>query len=363
MAFALKWLVFTFLCFVSSAIYAAELLHAIKASDTVDSRQTGSMCGILEMRPSRLICAGSRHLDEPQGKLGLEALAKINDKSLNISQKLLSNGIDKAFMDSLFSENNFQSASGLISLNAHFGKTKVSYTPFHVIGAFKLINPSLPEIHASAAIESVFKISQLFYWDDLFITHSLLVNAEPYYYNREFKSIDVDILEASTLKKPKDIIKSTDTKGADLDLGMTFVSKKSWIPSVSVNFENLAQDKVECPKCDLALMDLSNYFETSAEVSASISVLHPYGASVIGGFLPFRGIFKRAEQLLAGGSYAYVIRLLKIYGYATPMSRGFGFKFSSDLYNLSIQYTDEKQENLLQIDREQHVYLFTEFAI
>ena len=298
---------------------------------------------------------------EPEGRIQLDLQVKADEKVYDIINRFMEKNVNKEFLDRLFREDNFHSISGGGRIRAVYSKTSLTYVPFHLVGAFKLTNPSLPEIHVAGVQQSTVRLSQTFVfkkwpgavYGELFAAPSI------YYFKRNFVFADLDLLTAS-VQKVDDLIEKKKDQGVDGDVAMAIFSKRWYLPYFSLRIENVSKQQ-PCETCKKRFFDIERYFFARTIVGTGFTIPHPIGESALGAALPFWGTFSEFDKYQTALMYSYSISKLSSFVSASPLMTSFGFIFGADHYRVGIQYTDEKQDNSIQIKRQKHAYVFASY--
>lgn len=340
----------------------ALLRHTVLETDTAESMQLGRVCfGLKSTRSGRLLCLPAPHLVEEGGGLALDVTVKDNEQAYQIANRALSSNVDKEFVDSLFNKGNFQSVSGAAAIRARYSGTSISYTPLHVLGAFKLSNPSLPELHVAGVKQSVFRLTQNFWLRSVMPWYDAALSASVFRFQRTTAYLDADILAAS-IERAENLLKKQNKVGVDGDLAVSFLARKPLSPSVGLRIENLANSG-ECLDCKSRFIDVERYFATTSAATVGVYLPHAVGTSFLGFEAPFFGPFSQFDPLKATVAYAYRLSKLGCFMSFAPVIYTFGFLFDSGGYRLGVMYSDEKQDNSFLIDRQKQTYVFISFFL
>jgi hypothetical protein len=345
------------------SVQGSVLRHTIREGDSAESIQTQRVCYSHTKADGLQYCLPSRHFVGSPGRLGADALIKANEDAVEISSRILNRDLDAPFLEKLFREDNFQTISGAARIDAVYDATSLTYTPLHGIGAFKISNPSLPEIFAAAMKQSVVRLTHNFLFaewagDDygiFFLSPSL------YWYDRTYAFLETDLV-AVAVQKPSDLVDQRNSKRLDGDISFSFLSKNPFLPSLGLSVFNVASDPA-CESCGRRFFDLEASFERSFLVSSSLRIPHPFGTSNIGLALPIRGASPKIDKDGAAIAWRYWLSRLGAFVSYGSMSHTFGFLFGPENYQIGIQYTDEKQDTSIQRERKKHTYVFTSLAL
>ncbi len=240
------WVLFIIgLCFLSGGTrsYAAlPLRHQIQAGDSSLSLQTQGLCHSFFTDSKRTLCLPWSSGIVNQSRIGIQGLLKANEDGLHILQRVLKKDLNPAFVDSLFRKNSFQDASGLIEARAQYERYGLSLIPIHEIGAYKINNPNLPELHYTEIKQSILQltgtwIGPLGVFND---TYDGLLTPKVYGYERSTLHGDYDALEGA-LARSDELAPIKRERGADIDLATGLMSKNMYLPTLLLRMQSLSQ--------------------------------------------------------------------------------------------------------------------------
>lgn len=336
--------------------------HNLSEQDSAESAQSQRLCYSHFQTSEYFHCLPSRFLDQKQGRISADVGFQANERGIGILGKLYNRNLQQKDLDLIFASENFQTISGGVRMEAVYGRTSFSYTPLHGIGAFKISNPSLPEVNLAATRQTVARLTHVYVSESIVDSEigSFLVAPSLYYYKRYFYFVDSDLLSIAGRPLPT-LLESYHRNALDLDLSIGFLSKIWWFPTVGLNSFNLL-NRGDCSKCSLRKIDLEDQFLPNFHLSISYWVPSYLGNSQLGVAVPFDQ-YARAGKSDSVLSYVYWISRLGVFASFSPMKYAFGFLFGTDNYQMGIQYTDEKQDDALQIDRRKQTFVFTTLAI
>jgi len=355
------WL-FVFMLTPISA-YSAILRHNILENHSADTTQSQGLCQSFKSTTKRLICLPLPYAPQKTGQIQINLGLKANEDAIELIRRANDRDVDKDYLDRLFKDSNFQSASGSTNVLAAYRNTGLSYTPLQFAGAFKLVNPSLPFVHLKSVNQSVFRLSHYFIFDNWIGNDygEIIFAPSVFYYRRFWVKGDFDLLSI-TGKKVDKLIKKTKKTGQDADASISLLSKHWFLPGVTLKVSNIAAG-TDCETCDSDFFNLESHYLTNSSISSYFSVSHPIGQSLLGASMPFWGVYEDLDVLKIAGSY--IFRLSKLHSFVSmsPLMRSFGFMFEAENYRVGIQYTNEKQDNSFQLQRVDQTYVFASFFI
>lgn len=340
-----------------TSAHAGILRHQILDTDSAESFQSLRTCYGFMATDTNFQCVPLSYQPNEKGAISLDAHVKANERAYTVVNRVLSNDIDREYLVKLFEDDNFQDASGSLLIKAVYGRTRIEYQPAHTMGAFKLLNPALPELHLSALNQNVIRLSHYFLWAPIQpkAFGSLVFGPALTRYKRQFAFISTDALSAAG-QNPKDIIMKETTAGYDLELSAGYLSGFWAVPSVYVRIENTLS-KETCGTCTERIIDIESIFTQQSRAIILWSLDHYVGQSFVGAQLPFQGIFSQLNELDASASFMFKVSRLGAFVGMSAMMQSFGFVFDSANYKIGIQYSDEKQDNEINLKRIKHTYV------
>jgi hypothetical protein len=339
---------------LATTALASRLRHQINESDTIVSRQTLGGCYSISDYGSQARCHPIGYSGVPTGEIGLRIFVDANEPNAQTLMKLAEKSADQATIDRLFKEQNFGSASGLIQVRAIYRSTAISYTPVHILGAYKIFNPTLPELHFSAMRQREFRLTHSIIWRPKDLSHEFLLAPAVYYFDREFVYGDFDVL-ALPGRKAKELLRKENRKGVDGEAALAIMSRLNLVPSLSLKFNHLF-NSYECGVCQPTLIEIEHLYQPRVSATISSYLDHQIGKSMVGAHMIRH--FTLPPDLNDLSSF-YTYQLARLTAHLTYSSTfyGFGFVFSGDSYRVGIQYSNEKQDNAIEIDRKKRTYL------
>jgi hypothetical protein len=275
-----------------------------------------------------------------KGSIGVQALVKANERGLRILKRVQDKDLNSEFVDQLFREDSFHDASGYAEARAQFANFGLSLIPLYEMGAYKLNNPGLPEIHYMEIRQSQLTLSSSWMlpattWLDWLLAFNL------YGFERTEVRGDYDALEAATTPA-RELTKTSNQKGLDVDVSLGWISKYSFLPSLLLRGTQLLHPE-RCDGCDVTYFELESYFLTQSSAALIWTLRHPIGESLTGLVAPFDGYFGKQDQDRVAVSYTYKLSRLSSYLSYSLSQSSFGFTLDANLYKVGIQYTNEKQ--------------------
>lgn len=340
--------------------FAQVLRHTVASTDSGDAWQSQRQCYKIISGPNNLFCAPVSTLKVSTGMIAFEGAINSNEEAYTVVSRLSDKDVDRPFLESLFGEDSFQTVSGNLRFSAIYGETTFALVPFHLAAAYKISNPSLPEVNLAAVQSS-----------HLMVTHNLIgagagpwnLLAAPVFVvgTKEAKTGDFDVLELGARGTDQVIATESWTeKAGGLALGM--LSRKPLVPSVSVRVNNISTGET-CRKCKESKIFIADELETYTTATVGAFQNLQFGKIWVGLAGKFRGERQIPDRYASNALIAYRLGYLDSFLSVAPAIYSFGFMFDTALYRVGIQYTDEKQDNDLQISRRKHSYVHLGFKI
>ncbi len=355
-------LIFSLGLLLSHQGQAWELRHTIEPSDSMMSLQTQGLChSILEYR-ARTYCLPWSHSIIDSGKISILALAKTNEKGLSIYERARDKDLNQDFLDKLFRDDNFQDISGFIEARALYRNMVFSIIPLHFAAGFKLNNPSLPEIHFIEERQTLITTGATWLFEipqqsslGLFVVAPLLS-----YFERSSSAGDYDVLDSVTTPY-KQLVKTQNKVGTNLDLALGWSSPNPLLPSVTAKAYRIFAEK-SCELCDTYLT-FNQLIQRKSQTSVTWTIDHPIGTSIFGFSIPFFDLWGSIDQDQTAIAYSYKISRLQAYSSFSSAKTSFGFTFDANLYQVGIQYSSEYQDQGLQQKKVNQSYAYTALVL
>lgn len=340
---------------LSFKLQALPLRHQIRPLDSPISLQTQGLCHSFYRTKEGMRCLPFSSGVVDKGSISIQALVKANERGLRILKRVQDKDLNSEFVDQLFREDSFHDASGFAEARAQYANFGLSLIPLFEMGAYKLNNPGLPEIHYMEIRQSQLTMSstwmlpagQLLDW---------LLAVNVYGFERTEVRGDYDALEAATTPT-RDLAKTSAQKGMDLDLSLGWISKTSFLPSLLLRGTQLLNPS-RCGECAVTYFELESYFLTRSSTSLVWTIRHPIGESIGGINVPFEGLYRKEDQDRAAVSYTYKLSNLSSFLAYSMTQSSFGFALDANFYKVGIQYTNEKQPFNILARRVNQTYVY-----
>lgn len=343
------------------SILSAEIVrHQVQAHDSPTSILTQGTCFDLYLTKSRLICAPTSYVLIEPGRLSIDGIFKVDDASIDMAQRAMTDKIDKSYVQKMFEQDSYEAASATAAVKAIYSTFALIYIPSHVSAAYKISNPSLPELSADGYTESQIRVSKNFVITQPGKQPDFFINLTPYVYDRKFYSIQTDIVQVA-VHETDDIIIKTKERNFDFEGSLSIFPKQLYLPQISLSVFNVNQYS-DCSECVSRRVNLRNDLVRHYTGTAAFSVPVRYGQlnlSVKGTYNEIAGVDIYDSPV----NIAYKISAFTTAYTFSARRSGVGFTFNTDGYELGLQVSDEKQENTLQIDRKTQTYVFFKFFI
>lgn len=350
--FALLW------CGIEPRAFSAVVRHTLRPDDSVFSVQTQHACGTYLLQPSPHWCNPALFSFANEAAIKSDTALSADQDAYDLTSKFLNEPIDRAFIDELFKEQDFQSFSGLVRLEAMSTYLSFAYTPGYVVGAYKLSNPNLPEISAAGMKASEFRITSGMKLIDAG-DWELYGGAGLNLYERKVYYINANALEL-IVRDVDALVETNHEQGINGQLGFYAHNPDALWPTFSLTAENIftAQDPALGATRPLALEPI---YRRIARLGTGYSFIHSTGSYSLGLQLPYWDAFREMDRQGASMALIYGIGRLRTFASYSQLMSAFGFLFMSSHYHVGIQYTSDKQDNSLELKRRKNVYLFVSF--
>ncbi len=342
----------------SQESFAAVVRHTLLPHDSVFSVQTQHACGTYLLQPSPHWCNPALFSFSNEAAVKSDVALSADQDAYDTTSKFLNEPIDRNFIENLFKEQDFQSFSGLVRLEATSGYLSFAYIPAYLVGAYKLSNPNLPEISAAGMKASEFRLTsgrKLLAVDEW----ELYGGAGLSLYERKSYYINANALEL-IVRDVDSLIESNHEQGVNGDVGFYLQSNQPYWPTFSLTAENIFTPQ----DADLGAvrpLALEPTYHRLMRLGAGYSLTHSSGSYSLGVQLPYWDAFREMDRLGASLAFIYGIGRLRTFASYSQLMNAFGFLFMSSHYHVGIQYTSDKQDNSLELKRRKNVYLFVSF--
>lgn len=344
------------LCCVAPRANAAFIRHALTSSDSVATAQTQGACETYTNGDGRHWCNFGLFPKNTEREFRADILLRADETEARSTQNVAARKVTKDQVEKLFSDRSFRSYSTLARIEGQNDYFTLSYVPLHLIGAYEVTNPSLPEINLSGVQEEVFRLGSGItlptLWPDFY---QFSVGTSVYRFQRKFYYLEANSLEL--LVRPFDELLDTEVEaGWDASVGVAAQSQIKWLPSVGLRVDDLFRPEENAD--NERLLAIKPYFRRRSSIGFSYALENEFGRYHLGLSLPFTGTYSHFRNLDSVLSFIYGIGNLQAFVSYSGYMSSFGFHFKASYYQVGIQYTDEKQDNALELARQKNVYLF-----
>ncbi|RZA25818.1 MAG: hypothetical protein EOP10_05695 [Proteobacteria bacterium] len=343
------------LILVGTQAQAFPLRHRIQITDSINSLQTQGLCFSFFELDKSIVCGPWASEPSDSGSIGLSALFKADEQGLKIANRVNNKDLDQEFISDLFREDNFHDASGLVEAKAIYQNLSLSLIPLHVSGAYKVNNPSLPEVHLVATNSA--RIGASYIWlPKISNAFHFLLSPTVFHMSTALRYGDFTALDTATTTF-KNLIKVRKVQGVDADLALGVVSKIWWVPSLTLRGQNLFQTR-SCLICKESFFEVDDVYLPQTSGTLSWSIRHAIGDSIFGIALPYGGIFEELNEDNLSYSYSYRLSRLQSFVAFSPLKSSFGFLLNTGHYQLGIQYAYEIQSQAISRSKIKQAYVF-----
>ena len=358
MAKTKQFLIAALLTGSESGANGAVLRHTLEANDSPFDVETQHACLTYVNQPSPHWCNPALFPFTKEAAIKGDIALNADRDAYDTTDRFLNEPIDKEFVEELFREKDFQSFSGATRLEAVSSYLSFSYIPVYVVGAYQLSNPNLPEVAAAGSRESQVRMT----------SGRTIATLGPYQvhagasiaaFDRMVYYVQANALEL-VVKDIDDLLEVDRQRGANLDAGLALTAAEGPLPNVSLVGENLFLSQ-EDERGERRLLDLEPLYRRRLRLGVGKTWMHDTGSYFLGLHLPFWDAAQSFDRYGASVAFIYGIGRLRAFTSFSPLMIAFGFLFMGEHYHVGIQYTDDKQDNSLDLRRHRNTYLFTSF--
>lgn len=327
-------------------------------SDNAFSVQTQHACGTYLLQPSPHWCNPALFPFAHESPIKADLALNADQNAYETTNSFLNERIDKDFVDQLFKEKDFQSFSGFARLESMSDYLSFAFVPAYLVGVYQLSNPNLPEVSAAGVRESQVRLTSGTALAS-FGGWSLFGGATATFFDRKLYYVHANALDL-VVKDIDALVESKHKKSVNADLGLFAKNDAGERPSVGLVAENVFLPQARAIGEDRVL-DLEPNFRRRLRLSTGYTVSHVTGSYHLSLQAPFWDFGRALDALGASAAFIYGIGRLRAFLSGSPLMAAFGFAFMSPHYHVGIQYTDDKQDNRLELRRRKNVYLFASF--
>ncbi len=284
------------------------------------------------------------------------------EKGISIYEKARDKDLNQEFLDKIFRDDNFQDISGLLEARALYKNMAFSITPLHFAAGFKLSNPSLPEIHFIEQRQTLISVGATWLFEVDKMSNSGLFVAAPVlsHFERSSSAGDYDVLDSVTTPY-KELVKTKEMQGFNLDLALGWNSPSPLIPSIAAKAYRIFSEN-NCEICD-SYITFDRLIKQKSQSSITWTIDHPIGTSIFGLSMPHLGLWRALIKEELAFAYSYKISRLQSFISTSELQTSFGFTFDANHYQIGIQYSTEIQEQGLQPNKVNQSYAYTALVL
>ncbi len=342
---------------------AGELRHVHGDRETFSKFQLQQSCQIIARGIDAHWCNPANLSENSERMAQFEIGVRADEEGLSIAQKTAVRRPTKVDVEKLFSKKNFSAVSGYGRVETVVGKVSVSYTPAHVIAAYRINNPALPEIALMSMEQSIIRadagtrIAQTEAFGNEFVFD---VGGSIYWFDRSLLSVEDQLINISIDQSSK-IGSRKDYSGVDSDAGLVVRNDHDWLPELALRVERLHHGFSY--QRQPAKIDLRDFLSRRSYVGVGKVFNLNLGSLGVESNLPFWDFYREFKPYQASLGIQYSLGGLRAFTSASPVMESFGFAFQGPFYLAGIQYTDEKQSNDLQLKRQRMTYVYAKIQI
>ena len=345
------------------SVKAAVLNHVMRDNDSMTRFQLQGACQTIAEVQDPHWCQPARASEIKTSSLSLAASLRADEKGYQTVRSIMLEPLKKDALITLFSEKEFSALGVLARLEANYSRVSLSYTPLHLVGAYHVSNPSLPEVAFAGLRQSVWRLTSGHEFGQFQVprlgAYRLKVGVSVYRFDREYRSMDTELVRFIVDDADR-IIHKTSQVGLDADLGLTLMSQDSG-PHLGILVERLHH--AEARGSTSYKIDLTPWMRRRSALSIGQDFPMPLGILGLEGQFLWDGLFSAWDRYRSPLALQYSLGRLKAFLSASSLMSSFGFAFLGPYYQIGIQYTDEKQPNQIKLDREKMTYVFTSIRI
>jgi hypothetical protein len=345
---------------IESKTYGAILRHLVLPYDSAFSLQTQGACLAAKDELDSHWCNPALFHSDTASPIKADMILSAHRDTYDTTEVLVDRPIDKPFVDSLFRNKGFRPFSGLLRIETVNRFFSLAYVPVHALGAYQLGNPSLPELSVVGVRGSNFLFTSAV---ELLSQSSfdLRLGFVASWFQRRVYEVETDVLEVAVVDE-KELVSEHTVRGIDLDLGLTMTSKHEYLPDFGFVIRDLFSPQSPGVEAERNI-DMEPNFRSRIFYGLGYSLKSSFGslrASAVGSAYGFGRRWDRYSSALA---LKYSIGRLRVFTSFSPLMRSFGFVFMHSQYHVGIQYTNDKQDNVLALRRQKNMYLYATYTI
>jgi hypothetical protein len=342
---------------------ASDLAHLHGDGENSNRFQLQGACQIIATGVDAHWCNPANLAENDLTMAQFEAGVRADEEGAALAGSILSQRPKKSDVEKLFKRRNFAAVSAYGRLETIFNRYSISYTPSHIIAAYRVNNPALPEIFLVGFQESVLRVEsgwRVFETSEESGRYTLDLGASLYSFNREYVVVEDQLINLAINRDSK-IGDIQSTRGADADVGAVLKTQTSWLPDLGLKILRIGRR--DDPRQAGKKLSISRYTTTQSQLSLGKTKALKRGALGLEVSTVQNGYFKKFDIFRTGAGIQYRLGGLTVYCSGSPLMESFGFSFDGPVYVVGIQYTNEKQSNDIQLDRQRMTYVYAKIQL
>lgn len=340
-------------CFAGSI----PVRHLVGLNETPSSNLTSGICPFLYSTSAGAYCSLYQTTADADARIELDVIAKFDEQAYNDFNQLKSKPTEE-LVSKIFSEQKFNSASGLVTLSSYFERSQVSFTPLRLIQSYYISNPVFPEVHYVSAQDSILRAQHVFSFGlnrlaNGFRPGQLNIGVMPWVVQRSRRYVDSDLSDIITQQKKE---KKSSSVHQDVNIVARYVPGIPFFRGITAGVQNLNGGE-KCKDCQDHLLDIDLDSRLRWHLSADIGGSFPIGSFVVG-----VGAERQVEEdsklpARFSGTAVYKLTSFGLFASFNETITKVGFLYEGDFYKSGIIYTNEKQVNALRFERKNEAFL------
>lgn len=354
---------FSLLATMPCTAMAAELLHMHGGGDVSARFQLQQSCQVIAYGVDAHWCHPANLAQNTDNLAQGEFAVRADEAGIGVANKAATRKPTKADIAKLFTEKSFTAVSGYGRVETIVKNIAISYTPIHVIAAYRVNNPALPEIALLAVEQSITRATggfKVIAWRLFEEDFHLDFGTSIYWFERKTTKVEDQLINIA-INQSSQVGELDQISGVDSDVGITLRNGHLWLPDFGLRVDRLnharGRQKSE------AKIQVDQYYKRRSLASLGKNFKLHLGTFGVESSLPFNDAFRQADNYQTSLGLQYGLGGLKAFISVSPMMESFGFAFQGPFYLVGIQYSDEKQPNDLQLKRYRMTYVYTKIQI
>ncbi len=348
---------------IVTTVSAGELRHVHGDRETFSKFQLQQSCQIIALGVDGHWCNPANLSKNSERMAQVEVGVRADEEGLAIVQKTAARRPTKLDIEKLFSKKNFSAVSGYGRIETIVGEFSVSYTPAHVIAAYRINNPALPEIALTSMEQSIVRVdagTRLGQAEAFGKTFLFDIGGSLYWFDRSILNVEDQLINISINQSSK-IGLQMDYSGLDTDAGLVIRNDHDWLPDIALRMDRLSHPASTSDSA--GKIDLNDFLSRRSYASFGKIFSLNLGSLGIESNVAFQDLYGELKLYQTSLGTQYFLGGLRAFVSASPVMESFGFAFQGPFYLAGIQYTDEKQPNELQLKRQRMTYVYAKIQI